>query len=85
MHDTPNPTMAPPHVLAALLVPRADQVWAMAAWSRAVADPWRGKWVLTPFEIAALRRRAKERSTYLREAFAHLRADRRGAHPPSHV
>jgi hypothetical protein len=67
-----NPTLPPPHVMAALRVPRADQVWALCVWKRAAADPWRRNTLLTPFEIAALRRRGKARSEFYRKAFAHL-------------
>jgi hypothetical protein len=45
---------------------------------------WRAVEMLTPEEVAALRRRAKENSAYFREAFAHLRPKPPAAAPPSH-
>jgi hypothetical protein len=56
MREPPNSNLPPPHVLEALRRPR---------WMRDL-------FLLTPAEIAALRREAKETSAYAQKAFAHL-------------
>jgi hypothetical protein len=56
-------------------VPRADA----AAEIRAIVMEIRAADMLTPAEIAALRRGAKETSAYCRKAFAHLRPVAQGA------
>jgi hypothetical protein len=73
MREPLNSNLPPPELLAALRIPRAEQVRAMGAWQRAMRDPWRRDWLLAPFEIAALRREAKANSAYFRAAFADLR------------
>jgi hypothetical protein len=82
MRDERNSNLPPPNVLEALRIPRAEQIETLTD-RRAIAVL--GIWprlpgyfcvepdLLTPAEIEALRRRAKENSAYFRQAFADLR------------